>query len=287
MFFTNYPEKVWGLNTKEITSEWAPKRIKFTRKIEQFFSGEYTAVGKYGTGSVYNFIRDKIYKYGGKIKLNHRVTEIINEDLEIKKIKFNNSKSINVDRNTVIISSLPITLTSRLLGYKSNLKFRGVRSIFVAINSKSILPSKCNWIYYSSKNIIFNRVSEHKKMTKYVCPKNKTYLTCEISYSKGDQIDKMAFKDIKKIVLRDLAKVGLLGENKVLNVSENKEDFVYPVQFTNYKYELSKAVSSLEKFSKLYSCGTGGEFNYADSQIIFHKVMDLVENLSSKDSIEN
>ena len=29
MFFKEYPEKVWGINTSEMTSDWAPKRIKF------------------------------------------------------------------------------------------------------------------------------------------------------------------------------------------------------------------------------------------------------------------
>ena len=43
----------------------------------------------------------------------------------------------------------------------------------------------------------------------------------------------------------------------------------------------------VEKFNNLFSLGTGGEFNYSDSQIIFHKVMDLVKNLDSKESIEN
>ena len=37
MFFKNYPEKIWGISTKKMTSEWAPKRIKFRKKILPFF----------------------------------------------------------------------------------------------------------------------------------------------------------------------------------------------------------------------------------------------------------
>ncbi len=287
MFFKKYPQKVWGIDTKKITSEWAPKRIQLRKKIEPFFSEEFTAVGKYGTGSIYEFIANKIKKNGGKINLNSKVSGIEYKDNKIRKVIINNKKKINIDDNTIIISSLPITLTSRLLGFNSNLKFRGVRSIFVAVNKSRVLPKKCNWIYYPSKTVIFNRVSEHKTMTEFVSPKNKTYLTCEIAYTKGDYIDKKNFEEIKKIILVDLEKTGLLEKKQVLDISENKEDFVYPVQFTDYKYELSQAISNIEKFSMLYSLGTGGDFNYADSQIIFHKVMDLVDNLSSKDSIEN
>ena len=52
MFFTKYPEKVWGISTDKLTSEWAPKRIEIREKITPFYTGQYAAVGKYGTGSI-------------------------------------------------------------------------------------------------------------------------------------------------------------------------------------------------------------------------------------------
>ena len=76
-------------------------------------------------------------------------------------------------------------------------------------------------------------------MTKFVA-QNKTYLSAEISYSKGDKIDKLSFDKIKNIVTQDLIKVGLVKKENIGQISENKEDFVYPVQFTDYKHKLSK-----------------------------------------------
>jgi sialic acid synthase SpsE/protoporphyrinogen oxidase len=287
MFFKNYPEKIWGISTKEMTAEWAPKRISFRKKIEPFYANEYAAVGKYGTGSVYEYIKNKFLKNKGKIFLNHTVKSLNNENHRIKKITFTNNKELEVSDNTIIISSLPITLTSKLLGFKSDLKFRGVRTAYIAVNKKRVLPKKCNWIYYSSKEIIFNRISEHKTMTKYISPSNKTYLSAEIAYSKNDKIDKLELKELRKKVVGDLIKTGLISnEKEVFDFSDNKEDFVYPVQFTNYKYELSKTFNNISKFRQLYSLGTGGEFNYADSQILFHKSMDLVNILCDKHSTE-
>jgi sialic acid synthase SpsE/protoporphyrinogen oxidase len=287
MFFTNYPKKIWGISTNKMTAEWAPKRIKFRDKILPFFIGEYTAVGKYGTGCIYENIKDKIIKKGGKIHLNYQVIKLNNSNSEISKIYFSNKKNINVNKDDIIISTLPLTLTARLLGFKSNLMFRGVRTIYISINKKVVLPRKCHWIYYSSKNIIFNRISEHKKMSKFVSSENKTYLSAEISYTKGDDIDKLDFKEVKERVKNDLVKVGLVKNNEILDFSENKEDFVYPVQFSDYKYELSKTNAKVSKFNQIYSLGTGGEFNYADSQILFHKSMDLVNILTNKESIRN
>ena len=287
MFFNEYPEKVWGISVNEMTSDWAPKRIKFTKKISPFFVNEYTAVGKYGTGSIYERVKKEILKLGGKIKLNHEIINFGFKDSEIKKIYFKKRRSKIVNKDTIIISSLPLPLTARFLGHKSNLKFRGIRSIYISINRKKILPKNTHWIYFGSKKIIFNRISEPKVMSQFVSPTNKTYLCAEITYSKNDQIDKMSFDQIKKKVRDDLIKTNLIKKEEKLKFSENKEDFVYPVQFIDYKYELSKTKYVVNKFNKLFSLGTGGDFDYSDSQIIFLKCFDFVNTLKSKFSKDN
>ena len=37
----------------------------------------------------------------------------------------------------------------------------------------------------------------------------------------------------------------------------------------------------------MFSLGTGGEFEYSDSQILFHKSMDLVNILNSKNFLQD
>ena len=282
LFFKDYPEKVWGLNTEEMTSEWAPKRIKFTKKSEPFFNKEKTGVGKYGTGQLYEIIKKKIITNGGKIFLNHKIIGFNNNKNEIKGIKFLKKKNIKISKETIIISTLPITLTAKLLGFNSNLKFRGIRSIYIALNKKKCFKKNFNWLYFGNKNLIFNRVSEPKSMSPYLAPKNKTYLCAEICYFKNDEIDKMSLQQISKKVVDDLIKVKLIKKEEVIDTSDNKEDFVYPVQFVNYKYELSKTRHHVSKYNQIFSLGTGGDFNYADSQILFHKSIDLVNILTNK-----
>ena len=121
-------------------------------------------------------------------------------------------------------------------------------------------------------------------MTKYVSPKNYTYLSAEITYSIGDKIDKLSDKEIIDIALKDLLKINLVKKNEFLFGTSNKEPFVYPLMFKGYQSELSSVKSSLLKFDQLYSVGTGGDFNYADSQILFHKAFDLAEIISKKDN---
>ena len=280
LFFEEYPEKVWGIKTSEMTSDWAPKRIVFTKKSIPFFNEEKTGVGKFGTGPLYEIIKNKYLKNKGKIFLNHMITKLKKKNYDINQIFFSNNKKISINKNDTIISSLPINLTSKLLGFKSDLKFRGIRSIYVAINKKRCLPKKVNWLYFASKEIIFSRISEPKTMSKHLSPQNKTFLCLEITYNKGDKIDKLSLSNLKNKIINDLIKTHLVKKQDILDFSENKEDIVYPIQFVDYKKKLADTKSNISKFHQLYSIGTGGDFNYADSQILFHKSLDLVKILT-------
>ena len=54
VIFEKYPKKIWGIDTKKMTPDWAPNRIKFRKKILPFYHEEFAAVGKYGTGCIYD-----------------------------------------------------------------------------------------------------------------------------------------------------------------------------------------------------------------------------------------
>ena len=62
MFFKTYPEKIWGISTDEMTPDWAPKIIEFRNKVTPFYHRQWNAVGKYGTGCIYERIKEKITK---------------------------------------------------------------------------------------------------------------------------------------------------------------------------------------------------------------------------------
>ena len=198
-------------------------------------------------------------------------------------MQFENGDTIEIS-NEVIISSLPLTLTAKFLGHHSPLKFRGICSVYLAYNKPHILPEGVHWLYYGSEDIDFNRVTESKKMAPAVAPKNKTYLTIEITYSPGDNIDSLSEKELIERISKQVEQVGLANKNEVIASCINKEGFVYPVNYSGYQEDLATAKAVVEQFSQLYSIGTGGDYNYADSQVLFHKAFDLVSVLCGKDS---
>ena len=183
MFFEKYPEKIWGIATEDMTPEWAPKRIEFRQKVTPFYHNQWNAVGKFGTGCVFDRIKEKILKLGGKINTGHEVSGISFTGNRIKQIDFSNKKNIKVAEKDTIISSLPITILSDLLGYKSKLEFRALRTVYLAYNKKTVLPEDIHWFYYDSDKTYFHRITEPKKLSPFVAPADKTYLTAEITCS--------------------------------------------------------------------------------------------------------
>jgi protoporphyrinogen oxidase len=281
MFFEKYPKKIWGMDTSKMTPDWAPNRIKFRDKILPFYNEEYAAVGKYGTGCIYDDIKNKIIKLGGKFKFNETIIGLKNNDKKITEIISTKNNYI-INENEIVISTLPISITSRLLGKKNNLKFRGVCSVYLFYNQNYILPKNTHWLYYDSEEVIFNRITENKRLSKFVAPKNKSFLTAEITYSINDNFSRKSSKEVMSQVINDISKVNLIDNRKLIHTQINYEPFVYPVQFMDYKSETFEIKSYIESFNNLYSIGAGGEFNYADSQILFHKSFDLVDSLSNK-----
>ena len=85
MFFEKYPNKIWGIDTNKMTPDWAPNRIKFRKKIQPFYHEEYAAVGKYGTGCIYDRIKEKILDLGGKFKFKETVTGLSSQEKNISK----------------------------------------------------------------------------------------------------------------------------------------------------------------------------------------------------------
>ena len=69
-----------------MTPNWAPKRLELRKKITPIYYKQFCAVGKFGTGSLYENIKKKIIKLNGKFIFNTSVIDFEFENNEIRKI---------------------------------------------------------------------------------------------------------------------------------------------------------------------------------------------------------
>ena len=170
----------------------------------------------------------------------------------------------------------------KFFNYESKLTFRGVRLGYFLIDRDRLLPNGKNWLYYDSQKILFNRVTEPKTMSKSLGKKNKTVIVTETCYSKNDCVDQLTDVEFIKRISSDLQQAFSIKEVEILDAISHKEDFVYPVQTSGYQEELARTRSVIGSYDQLYSLGTGGDFNYADSQILFHMAFDISDEILNK-----
>ncbi|WP_130470850.1 N-acetylneuraminate synthase family protein [Candidatus Magnetaquicoccus inordinatus] len=284
MFFERYPQKIWGIPTDRMSAIWAPKRIEFRQKITPFYHQQWNAVGKYGTGCIFERILEKIVQLGGRCHLQHSVQAIAHQENRLQAIQFANGQRLEIDAEDVVVSTLPITLTAQLLGEPSALRFRGICSLFFAYNSPSILPEGCHWLYYDSPKVLYNRITEAKKMAPAMAPADKTYLTAEICYGDEDPLLEMPPQQLLDLVAEQIEMTGLASRSLLFDQAIHWEPHVYPLQEVGFQEELARTRAAISKIRGLFSIGAGGDFFYADAQVLFHKAFDLADTLCKKGS---
>lgn len=278
MFFTGYPQKLWGVSIHAMTANWAPKRIQLTKERMQFHAGQWSAVGKHGSGAILKRIADAFVTAGGKLLCASEVTGIEKRDNLITALTVNNRDRIAVTPDDVIVSTMPINALARKLGIANTLRFRGAKLVFVAVNKPQVIKGEPSFFYYDDPSIVFHRVSEQKKFCSYGFPGDKTVLTVEVAFSEEAQTQ-WGDKELAERVVADLERAHLTERSAVYDTKVISLPCVYPFLSKEAEPEFARVLSEAQYFKQIYLIGTGGEFHYADLQILYLKGKDLAERL--------
>lgn len=287
MFFTEYPQKVWGLRTEKMLADWAPQRIELRKKNFPFYKKPFVAVGLYGTGCFYERIINKLsVKKNFRVFKKKKLTGILSNQQKILKLIFNDKHEVSIGEGDHVISTIPATNFAKLFKVNLDLRFRGVRSQYLFFKNPRILPKGYNWVYCSDKNVSFNRITEPSSMSHGVAPKGYSFLCLETTFESGNYTPNNSDFDKSIKWLNDHELFCTKGYSPELN-TENFEGYVYPIQDEKFKTALSSYNSLIAKFSNLSVLGTGGEFHYSDMQIIFRKSRNIIESLLKTEKIKN
>ena len=79
IFYEDYPEKLWGIPTSELSANWAPQRIEIRKEKKPFHADQWSAVAQNGCGQIMEILAQKIIEHGGTIDYN---VEVQGFDLE-------------------------------------------------------------------------------------------------------------------------------------------------------------------------------------------------------------
>jgi hypothetical protein len=279
IFFKSYSEKLWGLKCNKIHSDFAKQRIKKLTLFEAIKSSLYSknnenhktlvdefAYPRNGTGMVYELMKKKIIKNGGKFFFNNKITKIKNID-DKKKISIIDKKG-RLRKYDHMISTMPINYLikninapKKIINISNSLKFRNTILVYLLLKNKNPFPDQ--WIYVHSSNIRTGRITNFKNWSKEINKNKKNTIICmEYWCNEDDNTWKLSDSDLINLAKNDVKNSELLAGDKILEGRVIKIPKCYPIYKTNYKGKIKKISEYLKTKKNISVIGRYGSFKY-------------------------
>jgi N,N'-diacetyllegionaminate synthase len=286
IFYEEYPEKLWGIPTTELSPNWAPQRIEIRKEKKPFHADQWSAVAKNGCGQTMEILANKIIELGGRIDYG---VEVLGIQLKADVIDcvLTSNGSIQLLPDDLVVSTLPVTVNSRFINIPCNLGFRSVKLVVIVTTGEDPFPKDADWLYFKDRNIIFHRAGLQTRFSDIGIPKGWSILCCEIAYTEGDYISKMDEAQLGERVVCDLERLGFVNRSELVKVHHIDLGALYPSYRVGFEVELQRVRGELEKIGNFYFTGTLADFSYADFQILCAKAIDLVEMIQDPGSAFN
>lgn len=274
LFFQPYTEKLFGIPGNEISILWARQKVRLSSPLDRFRENTKTKFQYFyypvrgGYGSISNRLYNDIEQ---NVLLNTTVLGLETEGGQVKSVKYQHEGKVYEEQFDAVISTVPMTITGRLLGHNFSLSFRKVDAVYLHINRPLLTDN--HWIYFIDKDISINRMVEFKNMSPVDTPENTTVVCAEVTQDHDDVIEKVS---------SDLIRVGLLKREEILDSKVVREDFSYPVYNEAYSRLLENAQDLLGQYSNLFTVGRNAEFRHREIDDNFATAMETVEEIEAR-----
>lgn len=306
LLFRDFCWKVWG-DPKIISEELARRRIPIpdvfsfikntlsNAKNKPDISAKYFYYPKKGFGEYCDILSEKIRKNKGEIHLNTVPVRIDTKENRVTSVTYQNQarKEQIIEEVSVLISTIhlkdfvalfnPSTPTEVKAGAEK-LKYRALRICYVFLNKERAIPE--NWYFFPEPGICFNRVSEPKSFSPFICPENKTALIAEITCDIDTPFYTMSDEQLQQRVVNDLEKVGIIKKEEVVDFFSKKLARVYPVYAIGFREALKPIMKCVNNFENVYTIGRQGLFNYNNTDHCIDMAHKTTKHILANESRE-
>ncbi len=295
-FFKSYTEKVWGVSTSEIRSEWAAQRIKglsFFAAARHAFFGEGGKQIKslisefnyprYGPGQMWERMTDEIRARGGEVRLNAPVTRIRMDGSRVVEV-IAGGETLTPSH---VISSLPLRTTVGIAEPEApgdvrdaarGLRYRDFLTVALVIDGEDLFPD--NWIYIHDPHVRVGRIQNFRSWSPWMVP-NKTDASIGMEYFcfEGDDLWMMPDEDLVALATREIQQLGLARADNVKFGFAVRVHKAYPMYDAEYSERVATIRNWLAGIPNLIQVGRNGLHRYNNSDHSMLTAMRAVDNI--------
>jgi protoporphyrinogen oxidase len=296
-FFKTYTEKVWGVPTTELRSEWAAQRIKglsFTSAAKAAFFGNKDNrikslinefhYPRFGPGQMWETMADEIIANGGEVRLNTPVTKLEMRDGDVVAIEAGGERI----EPSHVISSLPLRATVGLSGAAAGgdiqaaaqgLRYRDFLTVALVIDGEDLFPD--NWIYIHEPGVRVGRIQNFRSWSPWMVPdQSKASVGLEYFCFKGDDLWEMDDDKLVELAKSELAALNLVDPSRVERGFVTRVPKAYPMYDADYGERVAVIRGWLEGIGNLVQVGRNGLHRYNNSDHSMLTAMRAVENIT-------
>lgn len=298
LFFKTYSEKLWGIDCKELDSDFAAQRIKKLSLGEVIINAlnvfksknkHKTLVDQFaypigGTGMVYDKMAEKILNNNSsnKIFFNTPIKSCKVENGTVKGILLSDDSFVEYD---AVISTMPLTklvlnipnVPAEIINKTKELSFRHTIIVYLKVEAVDLFPD--NWLYVHSPELKLGRITNFRNWIPDLYGTNN-FTVLALEYWCNDQDEFWKWDDQKYIQLakEELIKTSLNKNAVISDASVYKIPNCYPVYRIGYKEVLRPIVDYLKTIKNLYPIGRYGSFKYnnQDHSILMGKLVSEI-----------
>jgi GT2 family glycosyltransferase/protoporphyrinogen oxidase len=253
-FFQPYTEKLFGIPGSKIAVDWAQRKVRISGPLDflresskKHFSYFYYPIHG-GYGAIVNRLYDDL-----QVRLNCTVRGLEREAHRITSVVYEQDGQQHRAEFDQVISTLPLPLTGRMLGYDWALSYRKVDAVYLLVDQP--YASDNHWIYYMDRDVAINRLTEFKNLSAAGCPPNQTVLCAEVT----DEYD-----DVEGQVVQDVVRSGVVAREKIVDTMSLWENFGYPIYDQYYLETVTSAKKALGEIGNLHLVGRSAEFEHKE-----------------------
>jgi protoporphyrinogen oxidase len=312
IFFKTYTEKVWGMDCKEISADWAAQRIKglslgtaiwramFPRKAGSGSAGNGPVIKslidtfhypRKGPGMMWEACADKIRALGGSIHMGCSA-ERLEYSGETRKwrvhYRSNRGGAVQWLEADEVISSAPLRevvlmiqplMSAAARRAAESLKYREFMTVILILKGRE--PFADNWIYIHDPKVKVGRIQNFKSWSPEMVP-DPAFGCYGLEYFcfAGDALWKTADQELIELAKREFAQLGLAEPAAVVDGCVVRQAKAYPVYDDEYGNNVKVIRDEIEsRHPSLHLVGRNGMHKYNNQDHAIMTAMLTVENI--------
>ncbi len=308
IFFKTYTEKVWGMDCREISADWAAQRIKglsLGKAIIQSLGlrrnkgrGDQvikTLIDSFryprkGPGMMWERAARLIEQMNGEVLMGRKVTalefdraarvwRVTMQDGDGRQSTVEAAHVISSAPLRELISGITPPLSQQARDAATALRYRDFVMVALILKDRQLFAD--NWIYIHDPGVKVGRIQNFKSWSPEMVP--DPALCCyglEYFCFEGDGLWTSSDEKLIALAAEELEKLGLAARSDVLDGCVVRSPKAYPVYDDHYAASVSVIRAELERdYPGLHLVGRNGMHKYNNQDHAMMTAMLTVENI--------